>query len=84
MSELQIRDLSHFTTCKLGDIESWMPAETKGSRRGTPMVLAGLIRTIRRRGSRGGFVSTSCWILSMRRIRIFRASALKNYSQRQK
>jgi DNA polymerase-3 subunit alpha len=55
--ELQMRDLSHFTTCKLGDIEARMPDEAKGKRRGTPMVLAGLVRAIRRRGSRGGFVS---------------------------
>ena len=34
-----------------------MPDEAKGKRRGTPMVLAGLVRAIRRRGSRGGFVS---------------------------
>ena len=55
--ELQMRDLSHFTTCKLGDIEVIMPDQAKGRRRGTPMVLAGLVRAIRRRGSRGGFVS---------------------------
>ena len=55
--ELQMQDLAHFTTCKLGDIEIRMPEEAKGKRRGTPMVLAGLVRTIRRRGSRGGFVS---------------------------
>jgi DNA polymerase-3 subunit alpha len=55
--ELQMQDLSRFTTCKLGDIESAMPAEVKGKRRGTPMVLAGLIRAIRRRGNRGGFVA---------------------------
>ncbi len=55
--ELQMRDLSHFTTCKLGDIEAMMPEEAKGKRRGTPMVLAGLVRAIRRRSSRGSFVS---------------------------
>jgi DNA polymerase-3 subunit alpha len=55
--ELQMQDLAHFTTCKLSDIETRMPEEAKGKRRGTPMVLAGLVRTIRRRGSRGGFVS---------------------------
>jgi len=55
--ELQMLDLSHFTTCKLGDIEARMPDEAKGTRRGTPMVLAGLVRAIRRRGNRGGFVS---------------------------
>ena len=55
--ELQMRDLSHFTTCKLGDIEVMMPDQAKGKRRRTPMVLAGLVRAIRRRGSRGGFVS---------------------------
>ena len=55
--ELQMRDLAYFTTCKLGDIESRMPAEAKGHRRGVPMVLAGLIHSIRRRGNRGGFVA---------------------------
>jgi DNA polymerase-3 subunit alpha len=55
--ELQMQDLSHFTTCKLGDIETWMPEEAKGKRAGTPMVLAGLVRAIGRRGGRGGFVS---------------------------
>ncbi|MEE8495903.1 MAG: DNA polymerase III subunit alpha [Xanthomonadales bacterium] len=55
--ELQMRDLSHFTSCTLGDIEAMIPEQAKGRRRGTPMVLAGLIRAIRRRGSRGGFVS---------------------------
>ena len=55
--ELQMRDLSSFTTCKLGDIEARMSTEAKGQRRGTPMVLAGLVRTIRRRSNRGGFVA---------------------------
>jgi len=55
--ELQMRDLARFTTCKLGDIEVAMPSENKGKRRGTPMVLAGLVRAIRRRGTRGGFIS---------------------------
>jgi len=55
--ELQMRDLSCFTTCKLGDIEARMSSEPKGQRRGTPMVLAGLVRAIRRRGNRGGFVA---------------------------
>ena len=32
-------------------------AERKVSRRGTPMVLAGLVRAIRRHGNRGGFVA---------------------------
>ena len=55
--ELQMRDLSHFTTCKLGDIEARMSEEAKGTRRGTTMVLAGLVRAILRRGNRGGFVT---------------------------
>jgi len=55
--ELQMQDLTRFTTCKLGDVEVAMPSENKGKRRGTPMVLAGLVRAIRRRGTRGGFVS---------------------------
>jgi DNA polymerase-3 subunit alpha len=55
--ELQMQDLSRFTSCKLGDIEATMPSEAKGNRRGTAMVLAGLVRAIRRRGNRGGFVA---------------------------
>jgi DNA polymerase-3 subunit alpha len=55
--ELQMQDLKRFTTCKLGDIEAAMPDEAQGKRRGTPMILAGLIRAIRRRGNRGGFVA---------------------------
>jgi DNA polymerase-3 subunit alpha len=55
--ELQMQDLSRFTSCILGDIEATMPSDAKGNRRGTPMVLAGLVRAIRRRGNRGGFVA---------------------------
>ncbi len=55
--ELQADDLARFTTCTLGAIDKRMPAESKGKRSGTPMVLAGLVRAIRRRGNRGGFVS---------------------------
>jgi DNA polymerase-3 subunit alpha len=55
--ELQAEDLARFTTCFLGQVAKRMPAESKGNRRGTPMVLAGLVRAVRRRGNRGGFVS---------------------------
>jgi DNA polymerase-3 subunit alpha len=55
--ELQADDLARFTTCTLGNVAGRMPAENKGNRRGTPMVLAGLVRAVRRRGSRGGFVA---------------------------
>ena len=55
--ELQADDLARFTTCTLGAVEKRIPAESKGKRSGTPMVLAGLVHAIRRRGNRGGFVS---------------------------
>jgi len=55
--ELQADDLARFTTCAIGLVEKRMPAESKGKRGGTPMILAGLVRAVRRRGNRGGFVS---------------------------
>ncbi len=65
--ELQAQDLQRFTTCFLGQIADRLPKEisdpARGQgkvaslRRGTPMVLAGLVRAIRRRGNRGGFVA---------------------------
>ena len=55
--ELQADDLARFTTCTLGAVEKRIPAESKGKRSGTPMVLAGLVHAIRRRGNRGGFVA---------------------------
>jgi DNA polymerase-3 subunit alpha len=55
--ELQKDDLAHFTTCSLGSVESRMSAESRGNRRGTPMVLAGQVCAIRRRNNRGGFVT---------------------------
>jgi DNA polymerase-3 subunit alpha len=55
--ELQADDLARFTTCTLGAVGSRIPAESKGKRTGTPMMLAGLVHAIRRRGNRGGFVS---------------------------
>jgi DNA polymerase-3 subunit alpha len=55
--ELQAQDLQRFTTCFLGQVSNRMPADGKANRRGTPMVLAGLVRAIRRRGNRGGFVA---------------------------
>jgi len=55
--ELQADDLARFTTCTLGGVGNRVPAESKGRRAGTPMVLAGLVHAIRRRGNRGGFVA---------------------------
>ncbi|MDT8321791.1 MAG: DNA polymerase III subunit alpha, partial [Xanthomonadales bacterium] len=55
--ELQSEDLARFTTCTLGAVEKLIPDDAKSKRRGTPMVLAGLICAVRRRGSRGGFVA---------------------------
>jgi len=65
--ELQAEDLQRFTTCFLGQVADRMARDTgeqtrgKGNvvnlRRGTPMVLAGLVRAVRRRGNRGGFVA---------------------------
>ncbi|MBT8048607.1 MAG: DNA polymerase III subunit alpha [Xanthomonadales bacterium] len=54
--ELQTDDIARFTTCTLGSIEKRMPGESKGKRGGTPMILAGLINGVRRRGNRGGFM----------------------------
>ncbi len=54
---LQLQDIRRFSTCSLGRIEKNMPNPPTADRRGVPMVLAGLVRTIRRRGNRGGFVS---------------------------
>jgi DNA polymerase-3 subunit alpha len=55
--ELQAEDLARFTTCTLGALADRMPVQDKGNRRGTPMVLAGLVHAIRRRGNRGGFIA---------------------------
>jgi DNA polymerase-3 subunit alpha len=65
--ELQVQDLQRFTTCFLGQVADRMPKDSPDQprgksnivnlRRGTPMVLAGLVRAIRRRGNRGGFVA---------------------------
>jgi len=55
--ELQVQDLARFTSCTLGSVGARMPEQDKGKRRGTPMVLAGLVRGIRRRSNRGGFVA---------------------------
>jgi DNA polymerase-3 subunit alpha len=54
---LQAPDLERFTSCFLGQVGERMPKESQPNRRGTPMVLAGLVRAIRRRGNRGGFVA---------------------------
>jgi DNA polymerase-3 subunit alpha len=56
-AELQAEDLQRFTTCFLGQVGRRMPEESPSNRRGTPMVLAGLVRAIRRLGNRGGFVA---------------------------
>jgi DNA polymerase-3 subunit alpha len=55
--ELQAEDLARFTSCTLAAVGKLMPERDRGHRRGTPMVLAGMVRAIRRRGNRGGFVS---------------------------
>jgi DNA polymerase-3 subunit alpha len=55
--ELEADDLARFTTCTLSAVGNRMPAESVGKRSGTAMVLAGMVRSIRRRGNRGGFVS---------------------------
>ena len=55
--ELQADDIARFTTCTLGNLEKLMPAESRGKRSGTPMVLAGLVQAVRRRGNRGGFAA---------------------------
>jgi DNA polymerase-3 subunit alpha len=55
--ELQAQDLAQFTSCTLADVGQRIPEQDRGKRQGTPMVLAGLVRAIRRRGGRGGFVA---------------------------
>jgi DNA polymerase-3 subunit alpha len=55
--ELQAEDIARFTTCTLNSVADRMPAKSKRSRAGTPMVLAGLVQAVRRRGNRGGFVA---------------------------
>jgi DNA polymerase-3 subunit alpha len=54
--ELQADDLKRFTTCCLERVGECLPAEKPRNRRGSPMVLAGLVRAVRRRGNRGAFV----------------------------
>ena len=55
--ELQANDIAHFATCTLGSVGARIPENARGKRSGTPMILAGLVHAIRRRGNRGGFVS---------------------------
>jgi DNA polymerase-3 subunit alpha len=55
--QLQADDLERFTTCTLGSVAKRFANEARGNRKGTPMVLAGLVRDVRRRGNRGGFVA---------------------------
>jgi DNA polymerase-3 subunit alpha len=58
-TDLQARDLARFTTCRLGKVGALVPSDYngKGRRKGVPMVLAGLVHAMRRRGNRGGFVA---------------------------
>jgi DNA polymerase-3 subunit alpha len=53
------QELARFTTCQLGEVGPRVPADTANHRwGGVPMTLAGLIRSIRRRGgNRGSFVT---------------------------
>lgn len=55
--ELQADDLARFTTCTLANVKKQLPPGGKGSRRGTPMTLAGLVHDVRKRGNRGGYVA---------------------------
>ena len=53
-------DLKHFTTCRLGELDKRVPRKANGNDRrssGTPMVLAGIVMELRRRGQRGRFVA---------------------------
>ncbi len=57
---LQSGDLSCFTTCPLDRIPSVLSAESGGNghgRRGMMMVLAGMVQSVRRRNTGGGFVA---------------------------
>ncbi len=54
--ELQAEDMARFTAGTLASIGSRLPADSKKNWNGTPMVLAGLVHGVRRRGNRGGFV----------------------------
>ncbi|NNJ66118.1 MAG: DNA polymerase III subunit alpha [Xanthomonadales bacterium] len=49
---LEAEELARFTSCTLGNVENRIPDSDKGRRRGTPMVLAGMVRAFRRRGNR--------------------------------
>ncbi|MBT8061387.1 MAG: DNA polymerase III subunit alpha [Xanthomonadales bacterium] len=55
-------DLKQFTSCRLGDLEKRIPRDKEGNsksygKRGTPMVLAGLVTNLRRRSRRGRFIA---------------------------
>lgn len=56
---LQEKELARFTTCPIGSIDVRMPAEgkSKRNRAGIPMVLAGMVQAVRRRGNRGAYVA---------------------------
>ena len=58
-TQIHGQELARFTTCRLGEVGPRIPAETQNHRRGgVPMTLAGLVRSIRRRGgNRGSFVA---------------------------
>ncbi len=49
---LQADEMARFTSCTLGSVKDRIPDADRGRRRGTPMVLAGLVRAFRRRGNR--------------------------------
>jgi DNA polymerase-3 subunit alpha len=55
--ELQAEDIARFTTCTFASVGKRLPAEVKRNRSGTPMILAGMVQSVRRRGNRGGFVA---------------------------
>ena len=57
---LQAEELARFTTCTLDSLEQRFGQRDGGNgrnRRGAQAVLAGLVRDVRRRGNRGGFVA---------------------------
>lgn len=59
--KLQAHDLSRFTTCPIHLISKLLAGEPggngQGRRRGTPMILAGMVQALRRRNRGGGFAT---------------------------
>lgn len=57
--QLQAWDLSRFTTCTINRMDKLMAGEPSGESgykgRGTPMILAGMVKSLRRRNRGGGF-----------------------------